>query len=76
MARDVKSPPVARFHDLEARESGSAIHAAIIRCHELERLRRRDQLTLLWVLTVRGVWWLAGVAAGFLVGAAAGFWLR
>lgn len=76
MAGNVKTPPVARFHDLEARESGSAIHAAIIRCHELERLRRRDQLAFLWILTVRAGWWLAAVGAGFIAGAVAGFWLR
>jgi hypothetical protein len=68
MAGDVKAPPVAKYRGIEARESGSAIHAAIIRCHELERLRRQDQLSLLWVLTVRVGWWLAFGAAGFAAG--------
>lgn len=75
MARDVKSPPVARYREHEAHESGSAIHAAIIRCHELERLRRRDLLTFLWILTVRARWWLALGAASAGVAFGIGVWL-
>lgn len=76
MARDVKAPPVASYRGIEARESGSAIHAAIIRCHELERLRKRDLLTFLWILAVRRSWWLVLGAASAGLAFSLGAWFR
>ena len=68
MARDVKAPPVARYREIEARESGSAIHKAIIRCHALESRLHRAELELLRRRAVRWLWWFVVGGTAYLAG--------